>query len=74
MKKIILLHFGNNKFIIANRFGDDESYDLETVTESQWVVRTDAEKNPSTFGVSGESHRVVPFIVRMRGQNIFGTM
>ena len=42
MKKIILLHFGNNKFIIASRFGDDESYDLETVTESQWVVRTDA--------------------------------
>ena len=38
MKKIIRLHFGNNKFIIANRFGDDESYDLETVTESQWVV------------------------------------
>ena len=36
---IIHLHFGNNKFIIARRFGDDESYDLKAVTESRRLVR-----------------------------------
>ena len=44
-----LLAFTKNNVYNSVRNGSDESYDLKAVTESRWLVRTDAEDKSFHF-------------------------